>query len=96
MSDDADKSQLKMFLVTYDALIGRTKGDGSEHPPIELTFHVTVKAKDRAAVDDLVTQYSDPGFVAKVTNVAEIADEISAEQLFALTDMQKTLRVQTA
>jgi hypothetical protein len=90
-----DKTPMKLFLVTYEALIGRTKTDGAEHAPVELTFHVVVKAKDADAVNDIATNYSDPGFVAKVRNVAELADQVSAEQLYDLMDAKKVLRVQT-
>jgi len=84
----------KLFLVTYDALIGRTKEDGADHAPVELTFHVVVKAASREAVDDQLVQYSDRGFVAKVTTVAELADQVAAEDLLGLMEHRKVLRVQ--
>jgi len=90
------KSSGKLFLVTYDAMIGRTKDDGSDHQPVELTFHVVVKAASREAVDDVLVQYSDRGFVAKVTTVAELADQVSAEDLYGLMEYEKVLRVQRA
>ncbi len=83
----------KLFLVTYEALIGRVKEDGAEHQPVELTFHTVVRAATADAVNDIAVQYSDRGFTAKVKSVAQLADQVSAEELFLLMDHTKALRV---
>jgi hypothetical protein len=84
----------KTFLVTYEALIGRVKEDGADHQPVELTFYVAVRAKDVQHANDMVVQYSDRGFVAKVTGIAELGDQVSADDLYALLEHSKVLRVQ--
>lgn len=82
-------SDSKFFLVQYDAVIGRAKDDGSDHEPLELTFYVTVEAPSAEAVNDIVSQYADKGFTARVTSVAELADQVSSEDLHKLLDYKK-------
>lgn len=75
---------MKKFLVTHNAVVGRTKEDGSDHSPINLVFYTVNEAASEEAVQDQLVRYSDPGFVTNIASVAELGDDISADDLYAL------------
>lgn len=82
---------MKTFLVTHHATVGRTKEEGASFPPVELTFYSMVKDETMEAANEQVIQYSDPNFVTRVTNVTEVADTISVDELFELLDHKKVV-----
>jgi hypothetical protein len=85
---------MSKFLVKHDAVIGRSKDDGGELPPVELVFFTVVEAANLEAATDLIVQYSDPGFTTKMASVTELeGDALPAELLTQLSD-GSTLRVQ--
>jgi len=81
----------KLFLVTYEAVIGRTKEENHQHNPIQVTFYVTYPAASLEAVNDVAVQYRDPGFVARITNVQELGEGLTAEEIHAMLDARKVL-----
>jgi kynureninase len=72
------------YLVTYEATIGRTREEGAVIPSITLTYYSMVEAATVEAANDMVVVYRDPGFSTRVVSVAEVADILSASDLFAL------------
>jgi hypothetical protein len=92
------------YLVTYDAVIARPDkpvADASgyvatttTYNPIELLFYVVVTAESADAVNDLVVNYTTPGFVARVTNIVELGEGVTADELASLLDPKKVLREQ--
>lgn len=82
------------FLVKHNAVVGRTKADGGELPPVELVFFTVVEGANLEAATDMIVQYSDPGFTTKMASVTELEnDKLPAELLAQLSD-PSTLRVQ--
>lgn len=82
---------MKKFLITHNATVGRTTTDGAVFPPVELTFYSMVESTSSEEASSQVVQYSDPGFVTKVANITEVADSVSAEELFELLNHKKVL-----
>ncbi len=82
---------MKKYLITHTAVIGRTKQDGATHGQVELTFYSMVEAETQEAASDAVVQYLDPGFTTVVSGIAEVADAVSAEELYALLNHKKVL-----
>jgi hypothetical protein len=81
----------KLFLVTYEAVIGRTKEDNNQHSPMQVTFYATFHAPNLEGVNDVAVQYRDPGFVAKIINVQELGEGLTSEEIHAMLDARKVL-----
>jgi hypothetical protein len=86
---------MKKFLITHEATVGRTV-EGTQMPPIRLQFYSMVEAANEEAAQDQLIQYKDPGFVSRVASIAEVADVVTSEELFALLDQKKVLVEQGA
>jgi len=82
---------MKKFLITHNATVGRKKADGADFPPVELLFYSIVEAETTEAASDQVVQYSDPGFISRVSNVSELGEGMTAEELFGLLEHKKVL-----
>lgn len=82
----------KRFLVTYSAVIGRTTGEGAQHPPVYLTFYSMVEAGNSEEVQNHITQYSDPGFRTKVENITEVGDGLTQDELFDLLKHENVIK----
>jgi hypothetical protein len=85
----------KRFLVKNEALIGRKKEDGSDHPPVELIFYTMVEAPNLEAANDMLVTYSDPGFRTRVANVLEVADSLSSDDLYSLLKLSDVVQEMT-
>jgi len=86
---------MKKFLVTHNATVGRKKADGAEIPPVELLFYSIVEAETTETASDLVVQYRDPGFISRVTNVSELGEGMTSEELLALLEHKKVFTEST-
>jgi len=82
---------MKKFLITHNATVGRKKADGADFPPVELLFYSIVEAETTEAASDQVVQYSDPGFISRVSNVSELGEGMTADELFGLLEHKKVL-----
>jgi hypothetical protein len=80
------------YLVTHEATVGRTKEEGAVIPSITLTYYSMVNADSVEAANDQVVVYRDPGFSSRIVGVAEVADILSADDLFTLLDHSKIIK----
>jgi hypothetical protein len=80
------------YLVTHEATVGRTKEEGAVIPSITLTYYSMVNADSVEAANDQVVVYRDPGFSSRIVGVAEVADILTADDLFALLDHSKIIK----
>lgn len=83
---------MKNFLIRNEAVVGRTKKDGADLPPMELVFYTMVKAETHEQASDMAVQYADRGFQTKVTNIVEVGDEISGEELYKLLKQEDVVK----
>lgn len=79
------------YLVTHEAVIGRTKEEGAALPPITLTFYSMVEASTTEEANEKIVTYRDPGFSTRIVSIAEVADILSADDLYALLAHDKVL-----
>lgn len=82
---------MKKYLITHTATVGRKKVDGAEIAPVELLFYSIVEAATTEAASDQVVQYSDPGFISKVSNVSELGEGMTTDELHGLLEHKKVL-----
>ena len=80
------------YLVTHEATVGRTREEGAVIPSITLTYYSMVNADSVEAANEQVIVYRDPGFSTRIVGVAEVADILSADDLFALLDHSKIIK----
>jgi hypothetical protein len=80
------------YLVTHEATVGRTVGEGAVIQSILLTFYSMLEASSVDAAKDELVAYSDPGFKTRVVDVVEVADPLSNERLFELLDHKKIIK----
>lgn len=85
-------SELKNFLVTHTAVVGRPATPGESVSPVRLRFYSMVKAESSEAASDQIVTYRDPTFTTTVENVAEVGDTISGDELFALLNHNEVLK----
>lgn len=84
---------MKRFLIKHDAVIGRTKEEGADLPPLELIFYTMVEAANLEAASDLATGYEDAGFKVKVGDIVEVGDSMSSDDLYTLLKQNDVLKV---
>lgn len=80
------------YLVTHEAVVGRTREEGAVIPSINLTYYSMVTAETEEAANEQVVVYRDPGFSTRIVGVSEVADILSADDLFALLDHSKIIK----
>lgn len=83
---------MSKYLVTHEATVGRTKEEGAVIPSITLTYYSMVNAETEEAANEQVVVYRDPGFSTRIVAVAEVADILSSDDLFALLDHSKIIK----
>lgn len=82
----------KRFLIKHEAVIGRTKEDGADLPPMQLIFYTMVEAPTLEAAEEMASGYADKTFKIKVANVVEVGDNISSDDLYALLKQSDVLK----
>jgi len=82
---------MNKYLITHEAVVGRTKEEGAQIAPITLLFYSMVEAPSAEAANEQAVVYRDPGFRTTVLGVSEVADQLSADDLYALLDHKKVL-----
>jgi len=83
---------MKRFLIKHDAVIGRTKEDGADLPPMELIFYTMVEAPNLDAATDMASGYADKTFKVKVGSIVEVGDNISSDDLYALLNQSEVIK----
>ena len=82
----------KRFLIKHEAVIGRTKEDGADLPPMEVIFYTMVEAPSHEAATDMAVGYADKGFKIKIADIVEVGDKISSDDLYTLLKQSDVIK----
>jgi hypothetical protein len=91
MTSDME-NMMKRFLIKHEAVIGRTQEDGADHAPLELIYYSMVEASTLDQATDMAMGYADKTFKVKVTDIVEVGDTISSNDLYVLLKQETILK----